>query len=187
MEIKNMALPTREQAEQILKENVTETYLLLHSHMVAKGMEGYAEKFGEAKMGNSDLWYITGLLHDLDYQKYPEVHPAESLKWFTEWGYPQELIDAVEAHGTDLPRVEPKTMLAKTLVATDELCGLIYAYSLMRPTGMAGMEAKSVAKKFKDKAFAAKISREEIQYGVDCMGVELNEHIANLLEFKLLD
>jgi len=185
MEIKIMALPTREEAETILKSHVTEEYLLLHSHMVAKGMEGYAIKFGEDKMGNSDLWYITGLLHDIDYQEFPALHPAESVKWFAEWGYPQELIDAVEAHGMYEPRVLAKTQLGKTLIATDEVCGLIYAYSLMRPTGMQGMEAKSVVKKFKDKSFAAKISREEIQYGVDLMGIDLKEHITNLLSFNI--
>jgi len=176
-----MALPTRETAEKLLTEHVQEPYQILHAHMVAKGMEGYAEKLGEDK----DLWYITGLLHDLDYYEFPESHPAESLKWFATWGYPEELIHAIAAHGMDLPRIEPKTQLAKTLVATDELCGLIYAYSLMRPTGMIGMEAKSVVKKFKDKAFAAKISREEILYGTDQMGIDLKEHITNLLSFNI--
>ncbi len=182
MEITTMNLPTREQAETLLMQHVKEPYQILHAHMVAKGMEGYAEKFGEDK----ELWFITGLLHDIDYYEFPDTHPAESLKWFKDWGYPETLIDAVEAHGIEEPRVLPKDMLGKTLIATDELCGLIYAYSLMRPNRMEGMEAKSVMKKFKDKAFAAKISREEIQYGAEQMGVDLKEHIENLLLFKLL-
>lgn len=178
MEI-TMSLPTREKALELLNEYVKEPYQVLHAKMVADALARYATIYNE----DTELWYITGLLHDLDYFKHPDVHPAKSLEWFRDWGYPEELIHAVAAHGIDLPRIKPDTNLAKALIATDELCGLIYANSLMRPTGMVGMEAKSVMKKFKDKAFAAKIDREEIRYGVDLLGIDLKEHIANVLKF----
>lgn len=170
-------LPTREEAMVTLEEHVNDPYQLLHAKMVAKAMEMYANKFNE----DVDLWYITGLLHDVDYFEFPEKHPDESLVWFKSWGYPEELIDAVKAHGLKEPRIDPTTRLAKTLIAVDELSGLIYAYFLMRPTGFDGMEAKSILKKFKDKAFAAKISREEVSYGVELLGIDFSEHVQNMI------
>ena len=172
-----MGLPTREEADKILREYVSEAYQVLHSEMVAAAMEFYGEKFGEDK----DLWYTTGLLHDLDYGKFPTEHPDKSLVWFKEWGYPEGLIDAVDAHGLRTPRVDPKTRMAKALIAIDELSGIIYAYFIMRPTGFEGMEAKSVIKKFKDRAFAAKISREEVTYGVELLGIDFKEHVQNMI------
>jgi predicted hydrolase (HD superfamily) len=172
-----MALPTRDQAQQILTEHVKDAYQVLHAQMIANAMEFYGNKFGEDK----DLWFITGLLHDVDYFEFPDTHPDKSLEWFKEWGYPVELIDAVNAHGLKQPRLEPKTRLAKALIAIDELAGLIYAYSLMRPTGFEGMEAKSILKKFKDHNFAAKISREEVQYGVDLFGVDFAELVQDMI------
>lgn len=174
-----MSLPTRSDALNLLKEHVKEPYQLLHAEMVAKCLAGYADIYQEDK----ELWYITGLLHDLDYFEHPSKHPEVSLQWFKDWNFPDELIHAVAAHGISEPRVKPESQLAKTLIATDELCGLIYAYSLMRPTGMTGMEAKSLLKKFKDKAFAAKIDRTEIQYGVTEMQIDLKAHITNLIGF----
>jgi len=172
-----MKLPTRERAMKLLNEHVKDDYQLLHAKMVANGLEFYANSFKQEK----NLWYITGLLHDIDYYEHPEEHPDVSLVWFKDWGYPQDLIDAVEAHGLKEPRVAPQTDLAKALIATDELCGLIYAYSLMRPAGFDGMDAKSILKKFKDKNFAAKISREEVNYGVELFGVDFATHIQNLI------
>lgn len=168
---------TRKQAEDLLGEHITEPYLLLHSKMVAKVLEAYASKYNADK----DLWYITGLLHDIDYQEYPDQHPKISLEWFRTMKLPEELIVAIDHHALGEPKVKLISDLEKVLVASDELSGLIYAYSLMRPTGYEGMESKSVIKKFKDKAFAAKINREEIQYGVDSMGVDLKEHITFLI------
>jgi putative nucleotidyltransferase with HDIG domain len=171
-------LPTRAKALELLNEYVKDDYLIKHSLMVAKGLEAYSIKFNEDK----DLWYITGLLHDIDYFQFPAEHPSKSLGWFKEWEFPQELIHAVAAHGISLPRIKPESNLAKALIAVDELQGLLYAYSLMRPTGFEGMEAKSALKKFKDKAFAAKIDRNEIQYGVNELGVDLKEHIQFLID-----
>ena len=139
----------------------------------------YAKQYGE----HEDLWYTTGLLHDLDYDKYPDAHPNESLKWFADWGYPTELIDAVSAHafGSQRTNTPPKTKLDYCLIACDELSGLLYAYSLMRPEGFVGMKPKSVKKKFKDKSFAAKIDRAEIMLGVDGMELDLGDHMSTLI------
>lgn len=170
-------LPSREQALKLLEQHVKEPYQVLHAKMVAVGLEAYAEKFGEEK----DLWYITGLLHDLDYFEFPTEHPKKSLEWFKDWNYPDELIHAVAAHAHERTGVEPETKLAAALIAVDELAGLLYAYSLMRPEGFKGMEVSSAKKKFKDKAFAAKVDREEIMFGVEKLGVELGEHIGFLI------
>jgi putative nucleotidyltransferase with HDIG domain len=173
-----MNLPIREQALTLLNEWVSEPYQILHSKMVANALEMYAEKFGEYR----ELWYITGLLHDLDYNKHPDEHPKVSVEFFRENGYPEELIHAVAAHAWERTGVKPESMLAKTLVATDEMCGLIYAYSLVRGADkFNGMEVKSVLKRFKELKFAAKISREEIRYGVELMGITMEEHVANLI------
>ena len=172
-------LPTREKALQILEEHVKEPYQILHAKMVAAAMESYAKTFGEPE----ELWYLTGLLHDVDYHEYPTEHPAKSLDWFLHWGYPNELIHAVSAHAFSSGRTTtpPDTRLDYALVSCDEMSGLLYAYSLMRPGRFDGMEAKSALKKYKDKAFAAKIDRAEIQLGVDGLGIELQQHIQNLI------
>jgi putative nucleotidyltransferase with HDIG domain len=170
-------LPTREEAQKILEEHVKDNYQKMHSKMIAVGLEAYAQKFGE----DSELWYLTGLLHDLDYFEFPELHPTESLKWFKEWDYPQELIHAVAAHYWKKTNEMPNSKLAASLIATDELAGFLYAYSLMRPGGFEGMEASSVKKKFKDKTFAAKIDREEILFGVEKLEVDFKDHVEFLI------
>lgn len=176
-----MKLPSREEAGKLLKEYVKDEYLIKHSYMVAKGLEAYAHKLNE----NVELWYITGLLHDLDYYQFPTEHPSKSVEWFKTWDFNPMLIHAVSAHGNKEPRVVPESTLAKYLIAVDELTGLLHAYSLMRPTGYVGMEAKSAIKKFKDKSFAAKIDRNEIMYGVDLLGIDLKGHIDFLIgQFK---
>ena len=149
--------------------------------MVGQAMEGYAAQFSE----DADLWYITGLLHDIDYGEHPELHPAESLKWFREWGYPEELIHAVEAHvyGHRGYTTLPDTKLAAALMACDEMCGLIYAYRKMNPIEYSQMSAKSIRKRFDEPKFAAKIERGMIQRGCDALGVDLDTHIANLITF----
>ena len=177
-------LISRKEAQALLEKHVSDDYQKMHSKMVAKVLERYADKFGADK----DLWYLPGLLHDLDYYEYPEQHPEVALKWFEEMEMPKELIHAVEAHAHSKNNVDPRTKLASCLLATDELCGFIWAYSLMRPGGFDGMEASSVLKKFKDKGFAAKIDRDEIQTGVNFFGEEFKDHITfviNVLkEFK---
>ncbi len=172
-----MALPSREEAEKLLKDHVSDAYQQHHSHMVANALEAYAKKFQE----DVELWFITGLLHDLDYYKFPDEHPSKSLEWFREWGYPEELILAVEAHAFMRTGVKPSTKLGRALIACDEMSGLLYAYSLMRPTGFDGMEVKSVRKKFKDKGFASKIDRSDINYGMEELGVSFEDHVELLI------
>lgn len=176
-----MSLPTREDALILLKKHVKDEYQLKHAQMVATAMEACADKFGEDK----ELWYVTGLLHDIDYFEYPEEHPNVSLKWFKEWRYPEDLIHAVEAHAFMLNNVEPKTKIAAALIACDELSGFLYAYSLMRPTGFDGMDFKGVKKRLKDKNFAAKINRDDIQYGVEKLGLDMKEHVELLINVFL--
>ena len=168
-------LPTRKEAEELLEEKVGEDYQKLHARMIAAGLEAYAEKYGEDK----DLWWITGLVHDIDYFEFPDEHPHRSMEWFAEWGYPEQLQHAVAAHAWKWSNVMPSTKLA---------AALIYAYSLMRPTGWEGMKAKSIKKKFKDKSFAAKIDREEIMFGIEKLGEDFTEHITFLIEvFQKMD
>jgi predicted hydrolase (HD superfamily) len=177
-----MPLPTtREEAQALLSQHVTDEYQRLHARMVAVAMEGYAGRFGE----DAHLWYLTGLLHDVDFEKHPDTHPAESLRWFREWGYPEELVHAVEAHAygyhgfTTLPR----TKLAAALLACDEISGIFYAYRKLNPVPYGQMKASSIRKKIKDTAFAAKVDRKTIDLGCEHLGVTVDEHVDNLIKF----
>jgi predicted hydrolase (HD superfamily) len=180
-------LPKRDEAVQLLKDHVKDDYQIHHAEMVAKATEAYAQfandLASELDIVKQDLYYITGLVHDIDYYQFPDEHPLVALRWLTEWGYPAELIHAVEAHayGYNGNITLPKTHLAAALMACDELSGFLYAYSLMRPTGFQGMEVKSVIKRLKDKAFAAKINREDIYRGVEYLGVSIEEHIERMI------
>ncbi len=171
-------LPTREEALKKLEEYVGDEYQRLHAKMVANAMEEYATEYKE----NPDLWYITGLLHDLDYDKYPQEHPMKSVELFKQWGYPDQLIHSVLAHDHLNTKVEPESRLAEALLAVDEMCGLLYAYSKMRPERFKGMKVKSALQKFEAKSFAPGISREEILAGVNLFGVTIESHIEMLIK-----
>lgn len=162
----------REEGKKLLEKYVTDDYQKLHALMVAHVMEAFAKSKGE----DSDTWYLVGLLHDLDFSQFPDEHPQKELEWFKEWGYPEEFIHAAAAHGHSINGVVPKTLIAKTLLAVDELCGFLHAYSLMRPEGFVGMTASKAVKKFKERSFAAKIDRDEVNYGVEVLGVPIDEH-----------
>jgi predicted hydrolase (HD superfamily) len=142
---------------------------------------------GLAAAGGADphLWHVTGLLHDIDFGEHPDTHPATALRWFKDWGYPEDLIHAVEAHayGYHDFKTLPRTKLAAALLACDEICGIFYAYRKMNPVPYGQMKPGSVRKKFKEPAFAAKIDRSVIQLGCDHLGVTLDDHIANLVRF----
>ena len=131
------------------------------------------------------MWHVTGLLHDLDYEEHPDTHPGPSLQWFKDWGYPPELIHAVEAHayGYHSFKTFPQTKLAAALLACDELTGIFYAYRKMNPVPYGQMKPGSIRKKFKEPSFAAKIDRATIQLGCDQLGVPLDDHIAHLVRF----
>ncbi len=176
-----MNLPTRGEARVLLEDHVKDQYQRYHAGMVASSMEGYAETFGE----NKNLWYVTGLLHDLDFEEYPDVHPAESLKWFQEWNYPAELIHAVEAHayGYNGFTILPRTKLASALMACDELGGIFYAYRKLNPIPFKDMKVSSIKKRLSEKGFASKIDRSAIVRGCELLGVDLDQHIGNLIKF----
>ncbi|WP_235298555.1 HD domain-containing protein [Portibacter marinus] len=176
-----MSLPTKEEAKKLLEHHVKDSYQRYHALMVATAMEGYAHEFGE----DAHLWFLTGYLHDLDYDEYPETHPARSLEWFRKWGYPEEFIHAVEAHafGHNGFRTSPDSRLAAALIACDEICGIYYAYQKMNPVPFGEMSVKSIKKRLKSKAFAAKIDRETIYMGCEKLGVSIDDHVANLIRF----
>jgi len=174
-------LPTREEAQKLLDEYVQDEYQRYHARMVGTALEGYAGLYGE----DSHLWYLTGLLHDIDFDKHPDVHPRESLGWFKEWGYPKELIHSVEAHayGYNGFTTLPETKLASALMACDEIAGIFYAYKKLNPVSYGEMKLNSIKKRLGEKAFAAKIERETIYRGCEHLGVSLEDHIANLIKF----
>lgn len=172
-----MSLPTRAEAHTLLNTHVTDPYQRHHAYMVAVAMEGYAKLYNE----DADLWYVTGLLHDLDFEQHPTLHPGPSLAWFAEWGYPQAVLHAVEAHayGYNGFTTLPQSKLAAALIACDEMCGLLYAYQKINPVPYGDMKTSSLLKRFKEKTFAAKIDRELVLRGCDALGVSLEEHVAN--------
>jgi putative nucleotidyltransferase with HDIG domain len=176
-----MSLPSRAEARQLLESRVADEYQRLHALMVATAMEGYANQLGE----DPELWYLTGLLHDLDFGQFPDSHPAESLRWFREWGYPDDMIHAVEAHayGYHGFTTPPNSRLAAALLACDEISGIFYAYRKMNPVRYGEMKASSTRKKLKDTAFAAKVDRSTISMGCERLGVPIDDHIANLIRF----
>lgn len=181
-----MKLPTREEAQILLEKHVKDDYQRYHAKMVATAMEGYANLFKE----NVDLWYLTGLLHDIDFEEHPDTHPIESLKWFREWGYPEDLIHAVEAHAYNYNGFTtlPKNKLASALMACDEISGLFYAYQKLNPIPFSQMKVSSIKKRFNEKSFAAKIDRSTITMGCEALGIGIDEHINKLIGFlKTLD
>jgi putative nucleotidyltransferase with HDIG domain len=141
---------------------------------VEAAMRAYARRFGE----DEEIWGITGLLHDMDYEKHPtpDEHPMVGVRELESRGYPEEVIHAIKGHADylDVPR---DTLMSKTLYAVDELSGFIVACALVRPEGLENMKAKSVRKKMKQKSFAAAVNRNDIVRGADELGVDLNEHI----------
>ena len=171
-----MAQPTRDEAWDLVCEWTQSESLRKHMLGVETAMRAYARKFGE----DEELYAVTGLLHDLDYERYPDLgtgHPREALKLFEERGYPQELIDAVAGHATFLG-VPRETRMAKTLYAVDELSGFISACAYVRPDGIHGMTPKSVKKKLKQPSFAAGVNRDEVREGAEELGVDFDEHVA---------
>jgi len=176
-----MPLPTKDAATALLHQHVNDGYQRLHALMVATAMEGYAQHFDEDPL----LWFVTGLLHDIDFEEHPDSHPGPSLQWFKDWGYPDALIHAVEAHayGYHDFKTLPQTKLAAALLACDEISGIFYAYRKMNPVRYGEMKPGSIKKKFKEPSFAAKIDRTVIQLGCDHLGIPLDEHIANLIKF----
>ena len=174
-----MSLPTQNEARTLLHQYVQDTYQRYHAEMVAAAMRGYAKKWQE----DEELWWLTGYVHDIDYDQYPAAHPGPSLHWFADWGYPEELIHAVEAHanGFNSFTTKPETKLAKTLVACDEICGIFYAYQKLNPIPFSEMKVSSIKKRLKETKFAPGIDREHIYHACLDLSVEIDEHIATLI------
>jgi putative nucleotidyltransferase with HDIG domain len=154
----------------------------LRRHMLAveTGMRAYARKFGE----DEELWGLVGLLHDFDYERWPNPpdHPLKGAAILAERGYPEVLIYAIKSHADYLPDCPRVSRLDKALYACDELAGFITAVAMVRPEGIAGMEARSVKKKMKQKSFAAAVNRDDITRGAADLGVDLDEHIQFLID-----
>ena len=166
-------IPSVEEAYEILAKYNKEPFHLEHGQTVSKVMGVFAREHDPERV---EFWKAVGMLHDIDFELYPEQHCVKANEMLREMDMDESLIHAVVSHGWGIcSEVEPELYMEKVLFAVDELTGLIGAAALMRPTGFEGMEAKSVAKKFKDKKFAAGCSRDVIRRGAELMGVELNE------------
>lgn len=166
----------RERCLKLLHQYVRSVALRRHMLAVEAAMRRYAERFGE----DVELWGAVGLLHDFDYERWPDPpdHPLQGSEILRAEGFPDEMIYAILSHADYLAdRYPRRSRLDKTLYACDELCGLIMACAHVRPERLAGLKAKSVRKKMKQASFAAAISRDDITGGAEDLGVDLNEHI----------
>ena len=167
---------TREDARALLNSMTDSAALLRHMRTIELVMEAYAEKFGEDK----DTWAIAGLLHDADYEKFPDQHPAIIVQKLKDIGEPA-IAHAIAAHYFKW-NVPYNTRMDKALLACDELTGFIVACCQVRPDGISSLEPKSVIKKLKDKGFAAKVERDEVYKGVELLEVDLTDHISFIIE-----
>jgi putative nucleotidyltransferase with HDIG domain len=169
---------TREQAWATLTRYTTSVSLLRHALAVEASVRSYAQRFGE----DEELWGCVALLHDFDYEIHPTLdkHPQDGAPILREEGYPEIVIEGVLSHADHLglPR---DTQLKKTLFACDELSGFVHACGLVRPAGLDGLEPKSVRKKLKQPSFAAGVHRDEVYAGAELLGLELDEHITNVI------
>ena len=166
---------SRQDAWNLLAEWVSSDSLRRHALAVEAGMRAYAPRFD----GDLELWGATGLLHDLDYERYPDLedgHPRYAIKELEQRGYPPELVRAVASHA-DFLGVSRNSPMEKTLYAVDELCGFILAVAYVRPEGLVGMTPKSVKKKLKQPSFAAAVNREELRHGAEDLGIDFDEHL----------
>lgn len=168
-----MKTPTRQEAYELLRRYVNDESLLKHALAVEAVMGHFAEKFEE----DVEKWKIVGLIHDLDFEKYPDRHCQVTEEILKEEKWPEDYIRAVMSHGYGIcTDVEPKETMEKVIYTIDELTGLISATALMRPSkSIMDLKAKSVKKKWKQKSFAAGVDREVIQNGADMLGMELGE------------
>ena len=172
-------IPTLEQAEELVKRYNKEPFHIQHAETVSKVMGELAKEFDPER---ADFWAAVGMLHDIDFELYPEQHCVKANELLHELDIDQDMIHAVISHGYGICiDVEPQLYMEKVLYAVDELTGLIGAVALMRPTGLEGMEVKSVKKKFKDKKFAAGCSRDVIIRGAEMCGWELDELISRTI------
>ncbi|HET6831436.1 MAG TPA: HD domain-containing protein [Solirubrobacterales bacterium] len=175
----------REAAWELLCEWTASDSLRKHALAVAASMRAYARSWGE----DEERYAITGLLHDLDYERHPDAatgHPRKAIEELRRRDYPKDVIEAVAGHA-DYLGVPRESRLARTLYAVDELSGFVMACALVRPTGIEGMKVKSVRKKLKQPSFAAKVDREQIARGIEELGVDEGEHIGVIIDALAAD
>ncbi len=166
---------SRQQAWDLLCEWTQSDSLRRHMLAVEAAMRAYAPRFD----GDVELWGLTGLLHDLDYERYPDLsdgHPRYAIRELEARGYPPDLVRAIASHA-DFLGVARETPMEKALYAVDELSGFVLACAYVRPDGLDGMTAKSVKKKLKQPSFAAAVNREELRRGAEDLGVDFDEHL----------
>lgn len=171
---------SRDEAWTLLTEWTSSESLRRHMLAVEAAMRAYAPRFG----GDVELWGLTGLLHDLDYERYPDLgdgHPRYALRELEARGYPPELVRAVASHA-DFLGVPRETPMEKTLYAVDELSGFLLACAYVRPEGLVGMTPKSVKKKLKQPSFAAAVNREDLRRGAEALGVDFDEHLQIVID-----
>ncbi len=173
-------IPTREEAYELLTKYNKSESLIHHALAVEATMLHFAKKLGEEDV---EKWGIIGLVHDLDYEMYPEEHCKMTEKILREENWPEDYIRAIMSHGWKIcTDVEPMETMEKVLYTIDELTGLINATALMRPTGISDMKVKSVKKKWKDKSFAAGVNREIIREGAEMLNMDLSEIIQETIK-----
>lgn len=175
-------IPSRDQAWSLVCEYTQSESLRRHMLAVEMAMRAYAPKFN----GDPDVWGVVGLLHDFDYERYPDVatngHPVRGVAILREKGVDEEVLHAILSHASEVTRVQPTTAMEKTLVAVDELTGFIVAVTLVRPSkSIQDVELRSIKKKWKDKAFAAPVNRHEIEQAATNLGVGLDDHVQTVL------
>jgi putative nucleotidyltransferase with HDIG domain len=175
-------MPTRNDAYTLMTSHVKNENLQKHMLSVEVAMRFYARKYGE----DEELWAMTGLLHDCDYEEYPDLneHTQVAAGWLREEGYDERIIYAILAHNDLNQATHPRTdLLSRALSACDEITGMITATALVRPDkSILGLQVSSVRKKMKTKGFAAGVHREDLVRGAEELGVDLNEHIAFVIE-----
>lgn len=171
-------MPDRAEALALVHEWVQNEALRKHMYSVEAAVRHYARLRG----ADEHLWGLAGLLHDLDWEKYPEHHPLKAVEHLRQAGYPEEVVHAILAHRSEFTGVRPETELDRVLYACDELSGLVFACCLVRPTGIDDLTPKSVVKKLKDKAFAAGVDRNDVERGLGLIGLERNEHVQNVID-----
>ncbi|MFC1616134.1 HD domain-containing protein [Patescibacteria group bacterium] len=167
----------KEDAISILEDYVESESLRKHCQAVAACMKHFAKKHNE----DGEKWEITGILHDFDYEKFPENHPMAGEEILKEKGVAEDIIRAIQSHA-NWSNVSRDSLMEKILYAVDELSGFVVAVAYVRPNKMEGMKVKSVKKKLKDKSFAAKVNREEIKEAAEELGVELGDLIQDVIE-----
>ena len=175
-----MSLPTRESAWTLVCEYTQSESLRRHMLAVESGMRAYARRFGE----NEPAWGLVGLLHDFDYERWPEPpdHPLKGAAILKEHGYPDEIIYAIKSHADYLPDCPRISRMDKALYACDELAGFVTACAMVRPERIAGLKASSVKKKMKQKGFAAAVNRDDMIRGAADLGVDLDQHIQFVID-----